>query len=159
MGSLAHFPRVWTSSVSIPLQRPSTSAAWMRSSSHWDAMWFRFSVVMWRFVSVCHRFMATVQPLLVRRQDRSMTSFSLPISAVSLLSLSGRKLPSGLNRYEVTMMWDAPAVSQSVAFCRLIPPPICMPFGHAASALSAAFLLSGVCPSWMMCPPVSWCFW
>jgi len=57
---------------------------------------------------------------------------------------SGRKVPSGAKRYEVTMMWDAPAVSHSAAFCRVMPPPICMPPGHAASALSAACLLSGV---------------
>lgn len=55
-------------------------------------------------------------------------------------------------------MWEAPAVSHSAAFSRVMPPPICMPDGHAARALSAACLLSGVWPSWMMCPPVRFCW-
>ena len=94
--------------------------------------------------------MATVQPWVVRRHERSMTRFSLPISVASLVRRSGRNEPSGAKRYDVTMMCEAPAVSHSAAFSRLMPPPICIPPGHAARALSAACLLFGVCPSWIM---------
>lgn len=124
------------------------SAAWMRSSSQCSAMWSKFSVVMCRSVRVCQRFMATVQPASVRRHERSMTSFSLPISELSWARRSGRNSPSGENSHEVMMMCDAPAVSHSVAFSRLIPPPICIPPGHADRASSAACLLP--VPSWMM---------
>lgn len=47
---------------------------------------------------VCQRFMATVQPSWVRRQERSMTRFSLPISDASWVRRSGRKVPSGVKR-------------------------------------------------------------
>lgn len=59
---------------------------------------------------------------------------------VSWVRRSGRKVPSGEKSHEVTMTCEAPSVSHSEAFSRVMPPPICMPSGQAARALRAACL-------------------
>ena len=136
----------------MPWQRPSTSAAWMRNSAQWGARRSRVSWVSWRLVGVCQRFMATIQPDALRRQERSMTSLAAPMARTMVSSVSWRNIPSGENKAEVTMTWLAPASSHSRALPAWIPPPSCMPPGQVASASRAASSFPG--PSLMMWPPV-----
>mmetsp|Transcript_55352 Transcript_55352/g.108352 ORF Transcript_55352/g.108352 Transcript_55352/m.108352 type:complete len:229 (-) Transcript_55352:490-1176(-) len=143
-----HLPKAWTSSSSIPLHNPSTSAAWTKNSTQNSAILFNTDGDRRRSASVCHLFVATCQHNLVPSsnktipsdsplpsfasasptrtllQDKSTTSRSLPIRVDRSRSRSKEKsVPPSVNRNEVTITWLAPADSHSSALSETIPPP------------------------------------
>lgn len=151
MGRRRQLPSISTSSRSMPVQRPSTSAAWIRNSAQCSASMSSVSAVTRSSVKVCHRFMATAQPPGTLRQLKSSTRRSAPTAETRSLSFPSRNFPSASNRQEVTITWLAPAEIHSFAFPGVMPPPTWRPPGHAARASRAARSLPG--PSLITWPP------